>query len=279
MWGEVYRDKMALIGLIFFVVVTAGIYIWAMFIDPTEAAFVNILIRNQPPCSEFWMGTDSAGRNMLWQFILSARNSFNIAFLVTIGGAIIGILFGLVSGFYGGHVDNAFMRFLDFVGMIPGIMLVIIFVATIPNYTVVHFTAIFTFVFSWQGTARLMRVKTLQQGKLEYVAASKTLGTPNVVIMFKKVMPNLVSIIVSNITINLASNMGVETGLTFLGFGLPFGTPSLGRLVFYARTPGNMTERPWLWLPAALLIIFMMLSINFVGQALNRAADAKKRKV
>ena len=279
MWNEIYRDKMALIGLIFFVVATAAVYIWAAWIDETAAEIVNILVRHQPPSPEFPLGTDPAGRDMLTQLILSARNSFNIAFLVTIGGAILGIFFGLIAGFYGGHVDNIFMRVLDFIGMVPGIMLVIIFVALIPNYTVVHFSLIMIFVFSWQGTARLMRVKALQQGKMEYVAAFKTLGTPNVKIMFIKVLPNLVSIIVSNLTINLAANMGVETGLTFLGFGLPFGTPSLGRLIFYARTPFNLTDRPWLWLPAALLIILMMLSINFVGQALNRAADAKKRSV
>jgi len=279
MWHEIRRDKVALAGLIIFVLVTAIIYIWALFIDPADAARVNIFQRNVAPNSEFWLGTDPAGRNMLWQFILSARNSFNIAFIVTIGGAVIGIIFGLIAGFYGGHVDNALMRVLDFIGMVPGIMLIIIFVATIPNYTVFHFALIMVLVFSWQGTARLIRVKALQQGRLEYVAASKTLGTPNAVIMIKKVLPNLVSIIVSNLTLALAANMGVETGLTFLGFGLPFGTPSLGRLVFYARTPHNLTTHPWLWLPAALLIIIMMLSINFVGQALNRAADAKKRTV
>jgi peptide/nickel transport system permease protein len=127
--------------------------------------------------------------------------------------------------------------------------------------------------------AGMVRVMTFKQGALDYVAASKTLGTPNIMIMFREVLPNLVSIISSFLTIMLAGNMGLETGLTFLGFGLPPGTPSLGTLIANARNPATMQNRPWQWLPAALLVFILMLCINFVGQALNRAADAKKRKV
>jgi len=278
MWREVCRDKLAFVGLVLFVAIVLTVYIWALVIDESAAAVVNIRMRQQPPSASHILGTDSAGRDMLTQLVLSARNSFNIAFIVTIGGAVIGILFGLIAGFYGKHVDNILMRLLDFIGMVPGIMLIIVFVATIPNYTVFAFALMMILIFSWQDTARIIRVKALQQRGLDYVSASKTLGTPNPVIVFREVLPNLVSIIVSNVTISMAANMGVETGLTFLGFGLPFGSPSLGRLVHYARTPTNMLERPWLWLPAALLIIIMMLCINFVGQALNRVADAKKRR-
>jgi peptide/nickel transport system permease protein len=85
--------------------------------------------------------------------------------------------------------------------------------------------------------------------------------------------------VTANLTINMAANIGFETGLTFLGFGLPFGIPSLGRLVFNAATPQGLRYYWWQWAPAALLIIIVMLCVNFVGQALNRAADAKKRSV
>jgi len=280
MWREIYSDKVALVALFIFCAIVLTVYIWAPFINLDDLNAVNIEFlrrRYQPPNADFWMGTDGGGRDVLGQFILGARNSFNIAFAVTIGGAIIGIFVGLISGFYGGHVDNAIMRILDFIAMVPFLMLMIVFVS-IHQHTVITFTLIMI-LFSWQSTARLIRVVTLRQSHLDYVSASKTLGTPNIVIIFREVLPNLVSIIVSNVTMQLASNMGIETGLTFLGFGLPFGSPSLGRLISFARTPTILQERQWLWLPAALLIIIMMLCINFVGQALNRAADAKKRSV
>jgi peptide/nickel transport system permease protein len=83
--------------------------------------------------------------------------------------------------------------------------------------------------------------------------------------------------VIVDLTLALAGNMGLEVGLTFLGFGLPFSTPSLGALVHYGAVPENMRNRPWQWLPAALLILVLMLCINFVGQAVKRAADAKQR--
>ena len=276
MWNEIIHDKLALIGLILFVVIVATVYIWAIFIDADVAMRINLRTRNLPPSWDHILGTDPAGRDMLTRLILSARVSFNIAFLVTFGGVFIGMIVGMFAGFYGGHVDNAIMRVMDFIAMVPMLIMIIVFVSLVPNYTPTVFAMIFI-AFSWQGTARLIRSMALQQSNLDYVSASKTLGTYNVVIIFREVLPNLVSISVSNFTLALAANMGIETGLTFLGFGLPFGTQSLGRLLAYARSPDYMVLRPWLWLPAALLIIIMMLCINFVGQALNRAADAKKR--
>jgi len=279
MWREIRFDKLALTGLVLFAVAVAVVFIWAVTIDQDAATMVRLGSINQPPSAQYLLGTDPGGRDMLPMLILSARNSLIVTFIVTLSGAGIGILFGLFAGFYGGHVDNILMRLLDFFEMIPPIMLIIVLVSLIPNYTAVHFALILVLIWSWQGTARLIRAKGLQQGTLDYVSASKTLGTPNIVIIFREVAPNLVSIIVSNFTINLAANMGIETGLTFLGFGLPFATPSLGALVFHAATPAHLTGRLWLWLPAALFIIIMMLCVNFVGQALNRAADAKKRTV
>jgi peptide/nickel transport system permease protein len=279
MWHEVRTDKLALIGLVFFVLVTAAVFIWAPLIDTVAMELVVLGNRDIPPTwGGPWLGTDRGGRDLLALLVVAARNSFTVAFLITLGTTLIGIIVGLVAGFYAGHVDNLLMRVMDFLGMIPFIMLIIVFVSIVPDYTVTTFAMIFI-VLGWMGTARLIRTMSLRQGRLDYVNASKTLGTPNIVIIFREVMPNLVSIIVANFTITLAANMGIETGLTFLGFGLPFGTPSLGRLVFHAQNLDNMQQRWWLWLPAALLIIFMMLSINFVGQALNRAADAKKRTI
>jgi len=223
MWNEIYHDKIALLGLILFILIVSTVYIWAIFIDPVDAGFVDLRTRLLPPSSDFWLGTDSAGRDMLHQLILSARNSFNIAFLVTAGGATIGILFGLFAGFYGGHVDNVLMRLLNFIGMVPFLMLIIIFVSLIPSYSAIQFAGIMI-LFSWQGTAVLLRIKALQQGRLDYVAASKTLGTPNVVIIFREVLPNLISIIVSNLTLAMAINQDEIGELLFNGLHFAAGS-------------------------------------------------------
>jgi len=278
-WNEIRSDKVAMLGLLLFVAIIATVYIWSVFIDQGAMMEANFRLRNAGPAPGAPLGFDPLGRSMVPHLIMSARTSFNMAFLVTVIGVGFGMLLGLFAGFYGGHVDNILMRVLDFFGMIPPIMLIIVFVSTTPNYTTIHFVLAYTILYSWQGTARVIRSMTLRQSNLEYVLASKTLGTPNLVIIFREVLPNLVSISTATLTLNMAYNIGFETGLTFLGFGLPIGTPSLGRLVFYAATPHALRNYWWQWLPAALLIIIMMLCINFVGQALNRAADAKKRTI
>ena len=277
MWREIYRDPLALFGLIVFVGIVITVYIWAWRIDSEAAMRMNLLFRNNEPGPGHLLGFDSMGRDMLTQLILAARNSLTISFAVTIPGAAIGITLGLFMGFYGGHVDNVGMRLIALWSMIPGMMLIIV-LRQMFTPGVMGFVLLMLVVSGWLTMTGTVRVMAFGQRSLDYVSASKTMGTPNIVIMFREVFPNLISIITSGLTLVLASNMAMETGLTFLGFGLPPGTPSLGRLIAYARSPFTMQNRMYQWLPAALLVFIMMLCINFIGQALNRAADAKKRR-
>ena len=131
--------------------------------------------------------------------------------------------------------------------------------------------------FYWVGTARLIRSKALSESRRDYVHASKTMGTSDFKIIFREVLPNISSIIIVDSTLALAGNIGIETGLSFLGFGLPPSIPSLGTLVGYATDPEVLSSKLWIWLPASILILIMMLCINYVGQALKRAADARQR--
>ena len=276
MWKEIKADKVALISLILMVLIVGFVFIAALTIDQEQSKLVNFKLINKAPSREFILGTTAGGQSVYEQLILGARNSFLITLMITGLTGIVGIFMGLVAGYYGGRVDNIICRIIDFFLMIPYLMLIIVLVSLIPTYNVVTFVLIVSSL-AWMGKARLVRAKTLQQSSLDYVSAAKTLGTPNWAIMLKQVLPNISSIIVVNLTLNLAANMAVEVSLTFLGFGLPFGTPSLGSLLTVAKVPENITNRYWQWLPAALLFIVMMLLINFVGQAINRAADAKQR--
>lgn len=275
-WKEILHDKVALVSFCLLVIIFLTVFIGATFFNPDEAVKVNLKLINKPPSADFILGTDASGRAMLTQLFLGARNSFLIAISVTLLCGIIGVLIGLTAGSFAGKVDNSIMRVIDFISMLPRLMIIIVIVSIIPKYNVATFVMVMT-LFGWIADARLTRAKTLQQSRLDYVMASKTLGTNNLVIMFREVLPNIGSIIIVNLTLSLAANMGLETGLTFLGFGLPFNTPSLGTLISYAANPDNLQRRYWQWLPASILIVVMMLCIYFVGQAVKRAADAKQR--
>ncbi len=275
-WKEIAHDKVALFSFFLLIIIFVTVFIGATFFNPEEAVKVNLKLINKPPSSDYILGTDASGRDMLTQLFLGARNSFLIAISVTLLCGTIGVLIGLTAGSFAGKVDNVIMRVIDFISMLPRLMIIIVLVSIIPRYNVFTFVMVMT-LFGWVGDARLTRAKTLQQSRLDYVQASKTLGTGNLVIMFREVLPNIGSLIIVNLTLSLAGNMGLETGLTFLGFGLPFNTPSLGTLISYAANPDNLQRRYWQWLPASILIVVMMLSIYFVGQAVKRAADAKQR--
>ena len=262
---EILKDKLALASLIILVILFGIIFIGSLFANQDEIMKISLLDKYAIPMKEgFWLGSDSGGRSILGQLILGARNSIIIGFAITILTSGIGIFLGLIAGYYGKWVDNV-------------LMIIIVFVTIVPKYTITTFVLIMS-AFYWVGSARLIRSKALSESKKDYVLASKTMGTKDLTIIFREILPNLSSIIIVELTLGFAGNIGIETGLSFLGFGLPLSTPSLGTLVGYAADPEVLSTKLWIWLPASILILIMMLCINYVGQALNRAADAKQRR-
>ena len=275
-WREIRNDKMALGSLILLTILLSAAYLSPLFIDQTQLVRVDFKNIHKPPSAEHWLGTDDGGRGIFGQLLLGAKNSFTIGICVTLIAGLFGLTIGLIAGFFGGLVDNIIMRIIDFLMVLPSLMFIIVFVTIVPNYTIFSFILIMS-AFAWFGKARLIRSKGLAERELDYINASKTLGTPSWKIMFFEMFPNLSSIVIVNMTLTLAGNIGLETGLTFLGFGLPTGTPSLGTLIAFARNPDIVQNKWWVWLPAALLILVMMLCINYVGQAVKRASDARQR--
>lgn len=275
-WREIKSDKVAFLSFILLIIILMTAYISPLFIDEASVKRVDPFNIYNSPSTDNWLGTDDGGRDVFGQLMLGARNSFTIGIAVTLLAAIYGLTVGLIAGYYGGIVDNIIMRIIDFLMVLPSLMFIIVFVVIVPNYSVASFIFIMS-LFSWFGKARLIRSKGLAERELDYINASKTLGTPDWKIMLFEMFPNLSSLVIVNMTLTLAGNIGLETGLTFLGFGLPTGTPSLGTLIALAKNPDVISTKWWVWLPAALLILVMMLSINYVGQAVKRASDARQR--
>lgn len=276
-WREFKKDKLAMASLFILMFIIIGVNIWAPMIDQEE--LMKISLRDEfakPGENGFLLGADQGGSDILGQLVIGTRNSLAIAIVITLITGFLGIGVGIICGYYGGFVDNFFMRIIDFIMTLPTTMIIIVFVTIIPKYSVTSFILILS-IFLWVGTARLVRSKALSESKRDYVNASKTMGTSDFSIMFKGIMPNLSSILIVEMTLNFAGNVGIETGLSFLGFGLPETTPSLGTLVSYADNQTVLADKYWVWLPASLLILVLMLGINYVGQALRRSADAKQR--
>lgn len=275
---EVVKDKLAIGSLILLMLLLISVYTATFLLNQEELTRVDFFAIEEPPSADRWLGTDVGGRDVLGQLILGTRNSFTIAFSITLITGVIGVFLGLIAGYFGGLIDLTIMRLIDFFLVLPFLMIIIAVVSITPKVNMMTIILVMS-AFLWTGPARLVRSKVLAERELDYIAASKTLGTSDWKIMIREVLPNVSSIIIVDLTLSLAGNMGIESGLSYLGFGLPQTTPSLGTLISYATDPNTIQNKWWIWLPASLMILIMMLCINFIGQALRRAADAKQRSV
>ncbi|MBJ7690614.1 ABC transporter permease [Weissella confusa] len=273
---EFKKDQVAQFALILLALITIAIFIGALFVPRASFTDVNIMDQYLAPMTDGHIfGTDNGGKDIFALLLVAARNSLTIAFFVTVLILAIGTIGGLVTGYFGGKFDLIFMRFIDFMTILPVMMIIIVLVAVVPNYNMWTLIVIMTLL-GWFNTVRLIRARTLVETNRDYVRASKTSGTSNIKIIFREIFPNLSSLIIVEATLMFAGNIGLETSLSFLGFGLPASTPSLGTLINYATDPETMTARPWVWVPAAVVILLYTLLIMLIGQALRRVADQRQ---
>lgn len=276
-WGEFKADKPAMVSLFLLVFFILFVIIASIFINTPKMMETNLMgYYAKPFTPEYWLGADSGGRSIAKQLIVGSKNSISIAIGLTVISSTFGICWGLISGYYGGMVDLVMQRVYDFMMIIPMLMTIIVIVTIISYYNAITLTLILS-IFYWMGTSRLIRSRTLSEAQKDYVAASKTSGTSGLKIIFREIMPNISSLIIVDTTLSFAENIGVETGLSFLGFGLPMGTPSLGTLIANANDPENITGYWWTWFPAALEIIVLCLSISYIGQVIRRSTNAVQR--
>ena len=274
---EFSKEIGAVIALGILIIAILFVIIVPFFIDREYMLAVSPIRVNNPPSAQHWLGTEMSGRDVFSLLVIGARSSLAIALAVTLITGFVGITLGLFSGYFGGKFDNVVMRVVDFITTLPALVMIIAFLAIVPGFNVIRFTLVMSF-FLWTGIMRLVRARAIQEKELEYIQASKTLGTPHVKTIFRELLPNISSIIIVNMTLATANNVGLETGLSFLGFGFPFSEPSLGSLISAASNSIVLQHRWWIWLPASLFVLVLMLSINTIGRTLNRATDARQRR-
>jgi peptide/nickel transport system permease protein len=276
--NELKHDYFALGGLMMLLIILPAIFIGAPIMN-----YFHDVMRVEPQIlpvspkeSGTLLGLDNLGRNQLHLLFVAARNSLYLAFGVTFFSFLLGVTVGVFSGFYGGKIDSIIMRITDTWSMLPFLMVVIVLIS-IFGKTVFNFIFFLT-LFTWVSRARLLRAAALSQRNMAYISASKTLGTPNIVIIFREMLPNLVDVTVANFVLTLAANIGIETGLSLLGFGLGWNYPSLGVMMQNATNPMYLQHFWWVWAPSLVLVIILILCVNFIGNALQRVADPKQRK-
>ena len=223
------------------------------------------------PCKEFILGTDQIGRDVFSRLLYATRISLLVGILATVISTVIGVVLGLIAGYFGGVADMILMRFTDMVMSFPYILLVLV-AAAIFKPGLWSIILILGFV-DWPGVARLVRGNVLSLRETHVVKGNVVAGMPLRHILFSEILPNTVAPILVYATSVMAISMLDEAALSFLGMGVQPPMASLGNMLNGAQSITVLTSQPWLWLPPGIMIVVLVVSINFVGDALRDAFD------
>ena len=223
------------------------------------------------PCKEFILGTDQIGRDVFSRLLYATRISLLVGILATAISTVIGVVLGLIAGYFGGVADMILMRFTDMVMSFPYILLVLV-AAAIFKPGLWSIILILGFV-DWPGVARLVRGNVLSLRETNFVKGNVVAGMPLRHILFSEILPNTVAPILVYATSVMAISMLDEAALSFLGMGVQPPMASLGNMLNGAQSITVLTSQPWLWLPPGIMIVVLVVSINFVGDALRDAFD------
>jgi peptide/nickel transport system permease protein len=238
--------------------------------DPLEQ---NILARLEPPSADFWLGTDSYGRDVLSRLIYGARISLAVGFMAVLIAMLVGTMIGLVTGYVGGLFDQIVMGVLDvmlsFPTLLLGLMIAAMLGANLENLIIaIAVTEVAPF-------ARVARAPTITLKQRDFVEASRSYGSSPLRIMFRHILPNMASDVVVVSSLWMASAIRTEASLSFIGLGVPPPTATWGGMIREGFE--NILDAWWLAVFPSLAILATVLALNLLGDALRDASDPRSR--
>ncbi|CAN5919966.1 ABC transporter permease [soil metagenome] len=223
------------------------------------------------PSRDNLFGTDDRGRDLLAQLIYGFRVSVLFALALTLVGTLLGVITGAIQGFFGGKTDLAFQRFIEIWGSMPELYLLIIFSAIFaPSIALL---LILLSLFGWMGLSDYVRAEFLRNRQMDYVRAARALGVGNMQIMWRHILPNSMTPVVTFLPFRMSAAILALTSLDFLGLGVPPGTPSLGELLSQGKA--NI-DAWWISLSTFAVLVVTLMLLTFMGDALRDALDPRK---
>ena len=248
---------------------------WALFtLNPHSAASQNYFQKTPspaPPGRDNWLGTDGEGHDMVARLLYSFRVSIWFAFALTLVGVVIGILMGALQGYFGGRIDLFLQRVIEIWGAVPELYLLIIF-ASIFEPSLLLLLVLLS-LWGWLGLSDYVRAEFLRNRSLEFVKAARALGLSNVQIIWRHVLPNSLTPVITFLPFRMSGAIIALTSLDFLGLGVPPTTPSLGDLLRQGKV--NL-DAWWIIFPTFAVLVVTMLLLTFIGDALRDAFDTRK---
>ncbi|AYO53805.1 ABC transporter permease [Acinetobacter wuhouensis] len=226
-----------------------------------------------PPTTQNWLGTDDQGRDVLARILYGLRISLLFGLALTLFASVIGIIVGAIQGYYGGWVDLIGQRILEVWGGLPTLFMVMILVSIFTPS--IYWLFLIMLLFGWTGLVGIVRAEFLKARKLEYVSAARALGVSDLMIMFRHILPNVLSSSLSQLPFMFTANITALTALDFLGYGLPPDAASLGELLLQGK---NNLNAPWLALSGFFSLALVLSLLIYIGEATRDAFDPRRQK-
>lgn len=224
-----------------------------------------------PPSGDNLLGTDDRGRDVLARLVYGFRLSILFGLGLTLIGTLTGIMAGAVQGYFGGRIDLVFQRFIEIWGAMPELYLLIIFASIFQPS--IFLLLVLLSLFAWMGLSDYVRAEFLRGRNLEYVKAARALGVGNITIMYRHLLPNSMTPVITFLPFRVSASILALTSLDFLGLGVPPSTPSLGELL--AQGKANI-EAWWLSLSTFLVLVGTLILLIFIGESLREVFDPRK---
>lgn len=272
-WRRLKQNKVA-IGSLVLLILIAIMTIIGPYLTPYKYWATDSSIVNMAPNSDHWFGTDMLGRDLFARVWKGGRVSIIIGILGTIIEMTVGVIYGGISGYFGGIVDDIMMRIVEILLSVPYLIVVII-ISLMLGKGVISLVIAMT-ITGWCGMARIIRGQVLQVREQEYVLAAQALGASPSRIIKRHLLPNTIGILIVNITLDVPSFIFGEAFLSYIGLGIQSPNTSWGSLASSAQ-PNLMFYAYQLFFPA-LFISLTMLSFNLLGDGLRDALDPKMRQ-
>lgn len=266
------RYRLVLLGgaLVSLVLVSAIFADWVAPYSPLDLDVVQML---QGPSRDHWLGTDELGRDVLSRAIFAARVSMEVAFVAVSVGLVGGTLVGLAAAYFGGWVDLLLMRAMEVLFSFPAILLAVVLMASLGTNVLNAMIAIgIVFI---PGFSRLARASTEVVLRQSYVEAARTIGMSDARIIFREILPNIVSTLIVEAAVAFAYAVLLESALSFLGLGAQPPDPSWGNMLNTGR--GFLAQAPWLSLVPGMAMFLCVLGFNLLGDGLRDIFDPHLR--
>ena len=251
---------------------------WALYaLNPYGPKTLNYFAKSpnpSAPTTDNWLGTDDRGRDLLAQLIYGFRVSVLFALALTAIGTVLGIVTGAIQGYFGGRTDLAFQRFIEIWGSMPELYLLIIFSAILSPS--VGLLLVLLSLFGWMGLSDYVRAEFLRNRQMDYVRAARAMGLSHGQIIWRHVLPNSLTPVVTFLPFRMSAAILALTSLDFLGLGVPPGTPSLGELLSQGK---NNIDAWWISISTFAVLVITLLLLTFMGDALRDALDPRKQDV